>query len=528
VEEYGLDELAASAEAVLAGLGPLVAGLAGLAVEASAAVTLDAMEELVAGRGRELLCRVVQLALDGQAGREVRVAQVTGRDGVARARAERGHARTVVTTLGAVKVRRIGYRSGIKGAGSLFPRDAVLNLPPCGYSWQVQRLAEMFCRSGSYEQGHEFVRAATGVSIGKRQLEQITIAAAADAERFYRDRDQAAGPAAGEQEPGQEPGQGQEPGGERGLPPLGISGDGKGVAMLPGARRRRTKAPEQKVRTFAKRAGTGEKKGCKRMAETGAVFDVVPEPRTPEQVMRPDPDPGPGPKKPRAQDRWYTCDITAGRDVTVGKVFAEADRRDPGHARTWIALVDGDNYQLGLFQAAAAARGITLFILIDFIHVLEYLWKAAWCFHPPRDPAMEDWVIAQGLDILHGRTAEVIARIARLAEDHPPSPGSEHAKNIRKTLSYLQAKQPCMDYPRALAQGWPIATGVIEGACRHLVQDRMGITGARWSLPGAQAMLWLRAINASGDTSAYWDWHITQEHQRNHLSRYQDNLELAA
>jgi hypothetical protein len=453
---------------------------------------------------------------------------VTGRDGVPRTRAERGHARTIVTRLGAVVVRRIGYRSGVKGAGSLFPRDAVLNLPPCGYSWDLQQLAEMFCRSGSYEQGHEFVRAATGVSIGKRQLEQITIAAAADAERFYRDRDQAAGPAAGEQEPGQEPGQGQEPGGERGLPPLAISADGKGVAMLPEARRRRTKAPEQRVRTFEKRAGTGEKKGCKRMAETGAVFDVVPEPRTPEQVMRPDPDPGPGPKKPRAQDRWYTCDITAGRDVTVGKVFAEADRRDPGHARTWIALVDGDNYQLGLFQAAAAARGITLFILIDFIHVLEYLWKAAWCFHPPRDPAMEDWVIAQGLDILHGRTAEVIARIARLAEDHPPSPGSEHAKNIRKTLSYLQAKQPCMDYPRALAQGWPIATGVIEGACRHLVQDRMGITGARWSLPGAQAMLWLRAINASGDTSAYWDWHITQEHQRNHLSRYQDNLELAA
>jgi hypothetical protein len=166
--------------------------------------------------------------------------------------------------------------------------------------------------------------------------------------------------------------------------------------------------------------------------------------------------------------------------------------------------------------------------VIDFIHVLEYLWKAAWCFHPPRDPAMEDWVIAQALDILHGRVPEVIARITRLAADHPPRPGGEHAKIIRKTLSYLQNKQAFMDYPRALAAGWPIATGVIEGACRHLVQDRMGITGARWSLDGAQAMLWLRAINASGDTSAYWDWHIQQERQRNHLSRYQDSLGLAA
>ena len=518
MEGYGLDELAASAEAVLAGLGPLAAGLGGLAVEAGRAVTLDAMEELVIGQGRELLRGLVQLALDAQAEREVRLPQVTGTDGVRRGRAERGHGRPVVTRLGEVVVRRIAYRSGVKGAGSLFPRDAVLNLPPLGYSWGLQRLAEMFCRAGSYEQAHAFVLAVTGVSIGKRQLEQITMAAAADAERFYQDRnrDQAAVPGSGQDE------------GE-GLPPLAISADGKGVAMLPQARRRRTKAPEQRVRTFDKRAGTGEKKGCKRMAETGCVFDVaVPDgpPRTPGQVMRPDP--GTAKNKPRAENRWYACDITAGRDVTIGKIFDEADRRDPDHARTWIALVDGDIYQLGLIQAQAAARGITLAILVDFIHVLEYLWKTAWCFHAPRDPAMEDWVIAQGLDILHGRVPDVITRIGQLAAGHPPKPGSEHAKIIRKTLSYLENKQPYLDYPRALANGWPIATGVIEGACRHLVQDRMGITGARWSLPGAQAILWLRAISASGDTSAYWDWHITREHQRNHLSRYQNSHDLAA
>ena len=141
---------------------------------------------------------------------------------------------------------------------------------------------------------------------------------------------------------------------------------------------------------------------------------------------------------------------------------------------------------------------------------------------------MEDWVTAQALDILHGRAADVIARIARLTEERPPRPGSEHAKIIRKTLSYLQNKQAFMDYPRALANGWPIATGVIEGACRHLVADRMGITGARWGLQGAQAILWLRAIHASGDHDAYWDYHIQQEHQRNHLSRYKNGLDLAA
>ena len=137
-------------------------------------------------------------------------------------------------------------------------------------------------------------------------------------------------------------------------------------------------------------------------------------------------------------------------------------------------------------------------------------------------------MIAQGLDILHGRVSEVVSRIRQLAGDHPPRPGGEHAKIIRTTLHYLQAKQPWMDYPRALANGWPIATGVIEGACRHLVQDRMGITGARWGLQGAQAILWLRAINASGDHDAYWDYHKQQEHQRNHLNRYKNGLDLAA
>jgi hypothetical protein len=434
---------------------------------------------------------------------------------VPRPRAERGHPRTIVTRLGKVVVRRIGYRSGVRGVRSLFLRDAVLNLPPCRYSWPLQRLAEMFCLAGSYEQAREFVRAATGVSIGKRQLQQICARAAADAERFCQDPGRAgdqAVPAAGQD--------------EQDLPPLALSADGKGVAMLPGARRRRTKAPGQRVRNFRKRPGTGEKNGHKRMAATGAVFDVIApeEPRTPEQVMAP----GGGKTAPRAVNRWYACDITAGRDVTIGKIFDEAGRRDPGHLRTWIVLADGDNHQIKLIQAQAAQRGVTVVIVIDFMHVLEYLQKAAWCFHPPRDPAMEDWVIAQGLDILHGRTPEVIARIARLAAAHPPEPGGEHAKIIRKTLHYLDAKQPFMDYPRALAEGWPIATGVIEGACRHLVQDRMGITGARWGLQGAQAILWLRAINASGDHDAYWTWHIQQEHQRNHLSRYQDTHALAA
>jgi hypothetical protein len=159
------------------------------------------------------------------------------------------------------------------------------------------------------------------------------------------------------------------------------------------------------VRTFEKRAGTGEKKGHKRMAQTGCVFDIGAVPRTPEQVMAAGA--GGGRKAPRSLRRWYTIDIAADRTETTGAIFDEAERRDPRHKRPWVALVDGDNHQISLFEAQAAARGIDLVIFIDFIHVQEYLWKAGWCFHAPRDPAIETWVTAQALDILHGRAAHV-------------------------------------------------------------------------------------------------------------------------
>jgi hypothetical protein len=510
MEGYAAGRPGASADAGVAVLMRELAGLAGELAGAGAARSFDEIEQQVMVRGRVLLRKLVQHVVDGQAAAERRLAGVADAAGVPRTRAERGHARTVISQFGPVVIERMAYRA--PGQPNLYPRDAVLNLPPRRYSWPLQRTAVEYVLAGAYEQAQRFVAAATGITIGKQQLEQITIEAAADAAGFY--------PAlARERGPGQEVPAG----------PLLISADCKGVAMLPGALRRRgAKAPGQRVRTFEKRRGTGEK-GHKRMAQTGCVFDVAPVPRTPEQVLASRGARAPGSKDaPRALRRWYTAGIAADRAETIRAVFDEAERRDPRHERTWVALVDGDSHQIEMIRAQAAARGTGLVIVIDFIHVLEYLWKAAWCFHPPRDPAIEAWVTAQGLGILHGRAAQVSETIRQLAAARPPRPGSEHAKIIRTTLTYLDAKQPYMDYPRALAAGWPIATGVIEGACRHLVGDRMGITGARWGLEGAQAILWLRAIRANGDLDTYWNWHLQQEHHRNHLSRYQPALQLAA
>jgi hypothetical protein len=199
----------------------------------------------------------------------------------------------------------------------------------------------------------------------------------------------------------------------------------------------------------------------------------------------------------------------------VAAVFAEADRRDPGHERPWIALADGNKDQIAQIKAQAAARGITVTIICDLIHVTEYLWDAAWCFHPRASRDAGGWVRARIAEILDGGPAGAAA-VAAALRDAAASLGKTRRKTAARTAGYLEAKAPYLDYPQALAAGWPIATGVIEGACRHLVKDRMDITGARWGVATAEAILKLRALHANGDFDAYWTWHLQREHERNH------------
>jgi hypothetical protein len=203
----------------------------------------------------------------------------------------------------------------------------------------------------------------------------------------------------------------------------------------------------------------------------------------------------------------------------ITQVFDHAEQRDPTHRRPWIVLVDGARHQLDLIRAEAARRTVTIHILIDFIHVLEYLWKAAWCFYPDADPAAEPWVAGHALPILAGQVDAVIAALQTQATD--TGLAAQQRGGVDACVGYLQAKREFLGYDTALARGWPIATGVIEGACRHLIGDRLDITGARWGLHGAEAVLKLRALWTNGDFDAYWRYHLAQEHRRVHQPRYQ-------
>ena len=150
--------------------------------------------------------------------------------------------------------------------------------------------------------------------------------------------------------------------------------------------------------------------------------------------------------------------------------------------------------------------------MIDLIHVLEYLWKAAWSLHPAGDPAAEDWVAVKALAVLAGDSARAAAEIT--AEADAAGLTAAQRAGAGACVRYLTGKDDYLRYDQALAAGWPIATGVIEGACRHLIGDRLDITGARWGLDGAEAILTLRAVISNGDFDDYWRFHLAREHQR--------------
>jgi hypothetical protein len=201
-------------------------------------------------------------------------------------------------------------------------------------------------------------------------------------------------------------------------------------------------------------------------------------------------------------------------------MFDEAVGRDPNMQKRWVALVDGNLTQINHLQRLAEQRNIPLLMVVDFIHVAQYVWAAAQAFFPGHEPEQDRWVRAHLLEILRGKASLVAAGMRRSATRR--SLGEAERQPVDVCADYLLNYSPYLQYEKALAAGVPIATGVIEGACRYLVEDRMNVTGARWSLSGAEAVLRLRALRASDHFDAYWAFHEKQEYQRNHASQYAD------
>jgi hypothetical protein len=462
-------------------------------------MTHSELEILIEQEGRELLRRLLQAHLDERSPGQVTAAVVSA-EGVAHTH-QRPHMRQLTSIFGEISLRRIGY--GGRGLASLHPLDAALNLPPETYSHTLRQRVAGAAASQSYDQVVALLSEQTGAPVPKRQCEQLVARSAQDFEAFYAGRSvQSAGEVRATSSI------------------LVVTSDGKGVPVRQSELREATrKAATAQQPRLKHRRSKGEKSASKRMSTVAAVYTIAPYRRTPEQIVGElDRVQQALPPRPRPEDKRVWASLEQPPERVLLDAFEEAHRRDPRRRKAWVALVDGNELQLELLKCGAQDYNPSLVIILDLIHVLEYLWKAAWALFAEGDRQAEAWVRERLLEILCGRSSLVGAGLRRSATLRGLKP--KQREPIDKCADYLLKYRDYLRYDRYLAAGYPIATGVIEGACRHLVRDRMELTGARWGLPGAEGVLRLRALRASGDFEDYWQFHLQQEYRRHHAARY--------
>jgi hypothetical protein len=273
--------------------------------------------------------------------------------------------------------------------------------------------------------------------------------------------------------------------------------DGKGVPMV-----------RRETADLKARRGKGDKKTRKKEAVAIAVYTIAPYPRTPHDVV----DALFKKDKPQAE-RPAPCHKQVfasldGKEAALKRLADWAARRDGQHIRQRVALTDGAE----ALQQHMLAKLCGFTLVLDIIHVDEYLWKAGTTLYGETDPKRAEWVEAQLLDILSSRADHVIQRLEDKAQT--VRQGSQAGKVLLQVAHYLRRNQPYMDYANYLQRGWPIGTGVIEGVCRHLVKDRMELSGMRWTVAGAGALLALRAVNENGDWEEFHQFRRTQRHEQ--------------
>jgi len=459
------------------------------------------VERLIDHDGRAVLRDLLQAHIEVRGLGEA-ASPVVGSDGVRRPHA-RLRDRNLETIFGTVKVQRMGYTA--PEAKTLFPRDSELNLPRGLYSHEVERRMATEAARGSFDSAVEAVASTTGAEVAKRQAEQLAAKAAEDFDSFYETR--------GAQTVAQVRKTGDL---------LITTTDAKGIVMRTESLRETTrKKAKQREHKLQGRLSKGEKKNCKRMAQVAAVYTIAPFIRTPEDIireLRSIPAANDQIARPRPEQKRVWASVAKTPGEVIEQMFQEAIRRDPERTKTWVSLIDGNEAQLEMLLAAAKRHQVFPEIVLDFIHVAGYVWGAAFALYGEGQPAAERWVRDHLAEILRGKSSEVAAGMRRAATKRGMATKEREA--IDDCADYLLKYRQYLRYDRYLALGLPISTGVVEGACRHLICDRMDITGARWGLESAEAILKLRALRSSGDFDEYWRYHEQVRHVRYHLERY--------
>lgn len=456
------------------------------------------VEQFVHQEGTELLRRLFQGHLDLRAANEEQYQSLVGSDLHTRPHHRKDTHRQLETLFGEVMVTRVGYSTKTAGVSALYPVDGILNLSIDKYSDGLRQRVAQEASKVSFTETVTTIAETTGAQVGKRQCEEITVKVAQDFNDFYAERTQESA--------------------ETTTDLLVLTTDGKGIVMHHDDLREATaKAAERATQKSKVRLSPGQKRQRKRMSTVAAVYNTPRFERRAEQIIGEDIE---KPDRPAINNKRVWASVRKEAKEVIDSAFEEATRRDPQHQREWVVLVDGSPQQLDSINATAKRHKVSVTIVLDFIHVLEYLWKAAHCFFTPGAKEAESWVRERALRLLQGKVSDVAAGIRRSATLQKLSEAAR--ENVDICADYLLKYRRYLLYDRYLQKGYPIASGVIEGACRHLVNDRMDITGARWRLDRAEAVLQIRALRSSGDFDEYWQFHKFKEFLRNHVDKFFD------
>lgn len=241
-------------------------------------------------------------------------------------------------------------------------------------------------------------------------------------------------------------------------------------------------------------------------ATAGAFYSIPTNVRTSQDVLQ-----GQSHATIANKRLWAEMNVIAPEEVSRGvdRVFeslaAEHAQRDPKGKKTLICLMDGDRHLWSLQQKYLP----TAIPVLDLFHVMEYLWLAAHCYHREASLEAEHWVSRHLQMLLENKVDSVRGLIQRAI--NKKSLNATKLKHLQKVYRYFSTNRERMQYGDYLAAGYPIGSGVIEGACKHVIGDRMCGTGMRWQFEGAQPMLDLRVTKLNNEWEKFIDYRIRAE-----------------
>lgn len=396
----------------------------------------------------------------------------------------------------------------------VYPLDVQLNLPEQKFSYLLQKWVLARSTETDFREAIELFFDMLGLKLSAAMAQRVCAKVAPTVGPFYE----------------QHPAPAVETEGSH----LAISADGKGIRI-----RKTERSPaELTVQASKPRLGKGEKAGTKKQAVVTVDFSFNPVAREPEEIVKAllkqftpaerqqahddrHQRQQQGLEEPRVALNKHVRATLEGKEPALTYLMERLRKRDPAGEKNIVALLDGDRHLEGALNHALEACQLhdhVAAVILDIIHVSEYVWEVGTALHGEKGAARVEWVREKLLALLRGEVGRVIGGLKQMLTKNELRVSQQTA--LKKAISYFENHRHMMDYASYLAQGYPIATGLVEGTCGSLVKDRMEQSGMQWSLRGAQAVLDLRAVKKNDDWEALWQFQIQSENHRLYADSY--------